>query len=107
MSLYNLTNGTTPDEVLIGTASSVPVFPIMLLVFTWFFVFIGGSKRQTDRFGYSDLPQWSLLASLSILLLGLMMTFSAGLISPATLGIIIGLNILTGAWFFLSRGRIE
>jgi len=107
MALYNFTNETSFDGILIGTATSVSAFPIMLLVFIWFTVFIGGIKRQSDRFGYSDVPQWSLLASLSILLLGLMMTFTAGLLNSATLGIIVGLNIITGAWFFLSRGRIE
>ncbi len=36
MSIYNLTNATTPDGILVGVSTSVPVFPIMLLVFVWF-----------------------------------------------------------------------
>jgi hypothetical protein len=107
MSLYNLTNATTPDGVLIGLASSVPAFPIMLLLFTWFLVFLGGSLKQNSRYGYADIPQWSVLASMSILLLGLIMTISAGLIPMSVLGIIVSINILTGIWFFMSRGRVE
>ena len=107
MSLYNLTNATTPDGILIGTAQSVSVFAPMLLVFVWFFVFLGGSKAQSDRQGYSDMPQWALLSSLSIFLMGLMMTITAGLLPLQYLIIIVGLNILCGVWFFLSRGRLE
>ena len=107
MSLYNLTQETTMDGVLIGTASSVPAFPIMLLVFVWFVVFLGGTIKQGKRYGYSDFPQWSLLASMSILLIGLIMTITAGLIASQILVVIVGLNILSAVWFFLSKGRNE
>ena len=107
MSLYNLTNATTPDGILIGMAESVPVFPPMLLAFIWFFVFLGGSARQSSRYGYSDMPQWALLASLSIFLMGLLMTTTAGLLPLQYLLVIVGLNILCAVWFFMSRGRIE
>jgi len=107
MSIYNLTNATTPDGILIGTATSVPAFPVMILVFTWFFVFLGGSQKQSSRQGYADVPQWSVLASLSVLLLGLIMTTTAGILPAAYLIVIVALNILTAVWFFMSRGRIE
>jgi len=107
MTLYNLTNATTPDGILIGVANAVPVFPIMLLVFTWFFVFLGGSQKQSSRYGYADMAQWSVLASLSVLLLGLVMTISAGLIALPVLVIIVGMNILCAVWFFMSRGRLD
>ena len=107
MSLYNLTNATTPDEILIGTATSVPAFPIMILVFTWFFVFLGGSQKQSSRYGYADIPQWGVLASMSTLLLSLIMTTTAGMIGLPILVITVALTILTGVWFFMSRGRLE
>lgn len=107
MALYNLTNATTPDEILIGVATSVPAFPIMILVFTWFFVFLGGSQKQSSRYGYADMPQWSVLASMSVLLLGLIMTITAGLIGLPVLLIIVAMNILTAIWFFMSRGRLD
>lgn len=107
MSLYNLTNATTPDGILIGMSTSVPVFPVMILVFAWFAVFLGGSQRQSARYGYADMPQWAVLASMSILLLSLLMTVTAGLLSAAYLGIVVAITILTGIWFFMSRGRQE
>ena len=107
MTLYNLTNATSPDGILIGVAEAVPVLPIMLLVFTWFFVFLGGSQKQSSRYGYADMPQWAVLASLSILLLGLVMSITAGLISLSILVIIVALNILSSIWYFMSKGRID
>jgi len=107
MSLYNLTNATTPDDILVGVSTSIPVFPIMLLVFVWFIVFIGGSQRQTARYGYADVPQWAVLASMSVFLLSLMMTVIGGIISLQTLVVVVAITILTGIWFFMSKGRIE
>jgi len=107
MTIYNLTNATAPDEILIGISTSVPVLPIMILVFVWFFVFLGGSQKQSSRYGYADAPQWAVLASLSILLLGLVMTITAGMIGLPILIIIVSVNILTAIWFFMSRGRME
>jgi len=107
MSLYNLTNATTPDDILVGVSTSIPVFPIMLLVFVWFIVFIGGSQRQTARYGYADVPQWAVLASMSVFLLSLMMTVIGGIISLQTLVVVVAITILTGVWFFMSKGRIE
>ena len=107
MSIYTLTNATTPDGILVGMATSVPVLPIMILVLTWFFVFLGGSQRQSAKYGYADMPQWAVLSSMSVLLLSLLMTVKAGLISAATLGIVVAITILTGVWFFMSRGKQE
>jgi len=107
MALYNLTNATTPDGILIGVSQSVPVFPVMLLALTWFFVFLGGSQRQSSRYGYADVPQWAVLASLGTLLLSLIMTTTAGVLAPAYLFVVVGITILTAVWFFMSRGRVE
>jgi len=107
MSLYNLTNATTPDGILIGLSTSVPVLPIMFLVFVFCVTFIGGIIRQNTKSGYADVPQWALISSMGCLLLGLVMTISSGIIGLPILSIIVALNILSGAWFFLSRGRQE
>jgi len=107
MSRFNLTNATTPDQVLIGLADSVKALPIMLLFFTWFMVFFSGVQRQSRRFGYADMPQWAALASLSCVLLGLVMTTTAGLLDLTSFVIVMSVAILSGVWFFLSRGRYE
>lgn len=107
MSLYNLTNATNPDDILVGVSTSVPAFPIMILFFMWFVIFLGGSQKQSQRYGYSDLPQWAVLASMATFLLSLMMTVVGGIISLQTLVVVVAITILTGVWFFMSRGRIE
>lgn len=104
---YNFTNATTPDGVLVGLSDGVPAFPIMILVFVWFFVFLGGTQRQNARYGYADMSQWAVMASLTIFLFALIMTISVGMIGMDILAVTIGLLILTATWFFLSKGRSE
>jgi hypothetical protein len=108
MAIYsdvNLSSGV--DTALISIATQIPALPIAVLIFTFIIVLVGGTSAQSRRFGYSDWAMWSLLASLSCLLLSLIMTINLGLIDLGTLGIVIALNILTAFWFFTSRGRFE
>lgn len=107
MVTYNLSDAVVPDEVLINIATTVPVFPIMLLVFVWFLIFFGGIQRQSRRFGYSDAPQWATLASLACFLMSLVMTMTEGIIGLPILLIVVGVTTLSAIWFFLSRGRFE
>lgn len=104
---YELPNGTSPDKILVGVSTSVPAFPIMILVFTYFLIFIGGSVRQNKRFGYSDMPVWAVLASLATLLMALVFTINSGMISLQTLLVVVAVTILSAIWYFLSRGRFE
>jgi len=104
---FSYPTGVTPDAVLISASTAVPVFPMMILLFTWAMVFFGGIQRQNARSTYVDVPQWAVLASLSTVLLSLIMTIKEGLISLPVLMIVISVAILSGVWFFLSRGRFE
>lgn len=107
MPTYNLPNGTTPDEILGSISTSVPVLPIMLLVFSWFVIFLGGVLRQNTKSGYADLPMWASIASLGCLLLSLVLTVRSGFIVLEVLMVVIAVTIFSGVWFFLSRGRYE
>ena len=107
MPSFTFPNATTPDEVLIAASTATPVFPIMILVFTWFVIFLRGSMKQSARLGYADLPQWATLASLACVLLSLTMTVKEGLIDLPILLVVMGVTTLSGIWFFLSRGRVE
>lgn len=107
MSIYDLPNATTPDAGLIQLFTQVPSIPIMLLVFVWFTVLIYGTRKQTERTGNSDTPQWAVLASLTIFMLALIMTITTGFISLQTLVIVVSITVLTAIWFFMSRGRYE
>ena len=107
MPTFSFPNGTTPDEVLFNVSSSVPIFPIMILVFTWSLIFLRGAIKQNDRFGNNDMPFWAVLASLATVLLSLTMTVIPGLITLPILLIVMGVTTLSAIWFFLSRGRLE
>jgi len=107
MPTFNFPNGTTPDDILINTASQVPVFPPLVLFFTWAMIFFGGMQRQNAKHNYSDAPQWAVLASLGTFLLSLVMTIKEGLITLPILIVVLSVTILSGIWFFMSRGRFE
>lgn len=108
MVLYeeiNLTSGV--DDALISLAQNVPAFPIMLLVFIFGLVLLGGSANQKRRTGTADIPFWSILASLSTFIFALLMTLGDGMIDLTTLGIVVGVTIMCGLWFYLSKVRGE
>ena len=108
MSLYNQPNLTSGiDDALISTAQSVPAFPILILIFTFFMVLLGGSSNQKRRTGSADYPMWSVLAGLTISFLSLLMTLGDGIIDLATLGIVFAVTIMCAVWFFLSKQRGE
>lgn len=101
----NLTSGI--DTAVISTATSVPAFAIGTLIFAFMVVLIGGSSSQYKRNGYADIPLWSLFASLSCLMLSLIMTIKEGLITLEVLGIVLAITIITGFWYFMSSARNE
>jgi len=106
MSLFsepNLTSGI--DDALVSTAQSVPAFPAMILVFTFLVVLLGGSSNQKRRIGYADYPFWAALASIATMMIALIFTLGQGMIDITTLGIVIAVTIMSGLWFFLSKGR--
>lgn len=108
MSLFNQPNLTAGiDDALITTAQSVSVFPIMILLFVWGLIFIGGSSNQKKRLGVADYPFWNILAFVSVTFVSLIFSLGEGMINLTTLGIIIALTILSAIWFFLSKVRGE
>ena len=108
MALYNQPNLTGGmDTAIISTAQAVPSFTIMILVFVYLIVFIGGSAGQKRKGGVADIPFWALLSGLSTTMVALIMNIGAGLLSLTVLSIVISITILSGFWFFMSRGRYE
>ena len=108
MSLYaqpNLTGGI--DSALTDVAESVPAFPIMILAFVFFIIFLGGTSNQKRRIGNADYPFWGVIASLTTTMLALIFTLTAGIINGTTLGIVIAITIMFGVWFFLSKTKGE
>lgn len=108
MALYdapNLTGGI--DDTLVQVAKAVPSFIIGTLLFVWGMVFLGGMSAQKRRSGYADIPMWATMASISILMLSLLLTLKSGLIDLTTLGIVVATTIFSGLWLFLSKSRGE
>lgn len=102
--LYNLPNSTGgADTILVDTVNVVPIYIPMLLVFTFFVVFLGGIARQKGRSGFADYPMWSIIASISTLIIALILTLQAGLIDILSLTIVVLVNIGSALWFFLER----
>lgn len=108
MAIYQIPNMTGGiDETLVEIAETVPSFVIGLLLFVFGIVFLGGSTSQKRRTGYSDFPMWATLASVSTLLIALLLSIKQGLINLETLGIIVAITLFCGLWLFLSKGRGE
>lgn len=95
------------DQTLIEVARTVPAFPIGLLIFVFGVVFISGTATQKRKTGYADTPMWLVMASVSTLVISLLLTINIGLITLEVLSIVIAINIMSGLWLFLSRGRGE
>jgi uncharacterized membrane protein YhdT len=101
----NLTNGL--DDALTSLATSIPSFVPMLLLFIYLVVMIGGSIAQKNRTGFSDLPLWSLLGSISSLMIALAFSIGTNIINPVVLTIVVTITIANGIWFFLDTNRNE
>lgn len=101
----NVTDGF--DTMIVGTASTLPIFVPMFLLFIWMVVFISGVIAQQRRSGTADFPMWSTLASLSTLLIALPLTITKGLIGVTTLVIVVVITFFSGLWLFLSQSSRE
>lgn len=100
--LYTLPNETSGiDNILAQTITAVPAFTPLLLLFTFFLVFLGGSGRQKARTGGANFPMWSTIASLSTLMLALILSTASGFIRLDWLVIIVTITIFSGVWLFL------
>jgi len=108
MPLYTIPNGTSGiDTTLIETMESVPSFIPALFFFIFMVIFLGGTSSQRKRTGSSDTPMWATIAGLSVLMVALPLTLTAGLVDTVTLSILVVITIASGFWFFLSRSRGE
>lgn len=108
MPLYDLPNATSGlDTILVQTATAVPSFAPLLFVFVFFVVLLGGAGLQSRRLGTADYPMWSVVASLSVFMLGLLMSVIEGLINITWLVIIVVITIFSGVWLFLDRRQSE
>ena len=108
MATYDVPNFTTGvDGVLVDVVQQVPSFIGAFLFFVWALVFLGGTASQKARSGWADSPMWAVMASISTVMLTIILSLTAGLMDTLTFGIVIGVTIFSSIWLFMSRGRGE
>jgi len=106
--LYDLPNATTgADALALQLFDSFHFIGVLLLLFTFLVVFIGGITRQSIRSGTADYSAWAVIASIATLLPALLFSVTSGFIQLDWLITIIALNILCATWFFLDRKPSE
>jgi len=101
----NLTGGI--DKTIVEVATTVPSFIIGILLFVFGFVFFTGVTSQKMKTGYADIPMWVTMASISTLLITLLLTIKGGMVNIETLSVVVAITIFSALWLFLSRGRGE
>lgn len=107
-ALYTLPNSTTSlDTIATQTQAQVPAFVPLMLVFTFFVVFLGGISRQKAKRGTADYPMWAVVAGIATLLVALIQTTITGLISLEALVIVVVVTFFSGVWLFLDRRASE
>lgn len=106
--LYNLPNATGGvDAIAIQTFDLFPWMSALILLFVYLTVLLGGITRQKIRTGTADYSVWAVIASLSIFILALLFSVTAGFIQLDWLVIVVGITILSAIWFFLDRRASE
>ena len=106
--LYNLPNSTEGlDAIVVQTVNAVPIFTPLLLAFVFFVVFLGGASKQKTRSGSADYAMWSTVASMSTLMVALIMSMVEGIIHLDVLVIVVVVTIFSGVWLFLDRKSSE
>jgi len=107
MALYDFPNATQPDSILVQLQTEVPIFVPMFLAFIWFIIATGGITRSKAKTGTADYPMWCTLASLSTLMVALIMSVISGLINLTWLIVVVVITLLSGVWLFLDRRSTE
>lgn len=105
---YSFPNGSAGMDILLADINQTTlVFTPMLLFTVFCIIFIGGTLSQKSKSGYSDFAMWSVIASISTLLIALPMTLISGLINGYILGVVVVITLISGFWFMMSRDRGE
>lgn len=101
--LFDFPNATTPDGILVETATTMSSLTPLFLLFLFIFIFMGGVSRQKLRSGTADYPMWAVVGSLGTLMMALILGIKPGLISLEWTVIVAVITIFCGVWLFLDR----
>ena len=100
--MYNITNSTQADQILINMSSQIPLMFPMLLFFEFMVIAIGGSFSNQRRIGYTNIPMWSAIAGLVTSTTAFILFMVDGIISIVTLSIVVAVTLGCVSWFFFS-----
>lgn len=98
--MYNITNSTNIDEILVNLSSNVPSLFPMLLFFEFIVIAVGGAFANSRRTGFTNISQWSAIAGLVTTTTGFILFLVNGLISLYTLGLLCAITFFCVLWFF-------
>ena len=108
MAIYDIPNLTTGiDTAIVDTVQEIPSFSIMLIVFIFGTVLLGGIFSQKRRIGSADVPMWMTIASIAALMVTLPLTLTSGLVQLEILSIVVVITVFSGLWLFLDRKASE
>ncbi len=108
MSLYDLPNSTSGlDAIVVDTVTAMPSLTPLILLFTFFVVWLGGMARQRMRTGTADAALWCVVGSLATFMIAMIMTMIEGIIRLEWLAVVIVITILSGFWLFMDRKQGE
>ena len=106
--LYDLPNSTAGiDNIFVELVATNPSITPLIMVFTFFLIFLGGISRQKAKSGTADYPLWAVVASLGTYLVALILALTTGLINQLWLVIVTVVTIFSGVWLFLDRKNTE
>jgi hypothetical protein len=100
--MYNITNESQIDKILINLAGNVPSLFPMLLVFEFMVIALGGAFANQRRVGYTNISMWFAIAGLITSTSAFILFLVNGLITLPTLSICVTITILSVLWFMFS-----
>lgn len=106
--LYNLPNSTEGlDEILIETASAVPMLTPFLMFFVYSVTMLIGISLQKNRSGFADYPMWSVVGGMATIMVSLILSVQSGFILLSWLVLAFVITIASAMWLFLDRKQSE
>lgn len=103
--MFNITNETSIDRIMINIAQNVSILFPMLLFFEFMVIALGGTFANQRRVGYSNISMWFAIAGLVTSTTAFILFLVDGLINLATLGVVIAVTLASVLWFFLTEGE--
>ena len=99
--MYNITNATGLDGILVNLASNVPQLFPMILLFEFLVIGLGGSFATSRKTGYTNLLMWFAIAGLVTSTSAFILFLVDGIIPLTILSIVVAISILFAGLFIL------